>query len=113
MADSLWSFEYQVDVPHEPVAPSPLDHPVFRAIDDYMGEILPEVTHGPLFLPWVATDSRFFRQQGIPSYGFSPFWIVSSDTIKMKGRNERMAAPPFLEGVERYRKLIERLVASP
>lgn len=109
LPDGLAGFDHQVDVPHDPVASSPLDHPVFRTIDAYMAEILPEVTHGPLFLPWVATDARFFRQRGIPSYGYSPFWIVSSDTIKMKGVNERMAVPPFLEGVERYRQLIRRL----
>ena len=110
LPDGLWSFSYRIDVPHEPVAPSPLEHPVFRTIHDYMGDVLPQIPHGPLFLPWVATDSRFFRQQGIPSYGFWPFWIVSSDTIKMKGKNERMAVPPFLEGVERYQMLVKRLV---
>ncbi len=107
---ALETFAYTFEVPHGPVAPSPMDHPVFRVIDDYMADALPEVPHGPLFLPWVATDARFFREQGIPSYGYSPFLILSSDTIKMKGRNERMAAPPFVEGVERYVELVRRLV---
>ncbi|MCP3963789.1 MAG: M20/M25/M40 family metallo-hydrolase [bacterium] len=107
----LSNVEYVVDVPHEPIEASPLDHPVFLEIETFMAEVLPEVTHGPLFLPWAATDARFFRQQGIPSYGYSPFWIISSDTIKMKGRNERMPVPPFLEGVERYVKLVSRLVS--
>ncbi len=106
----LATFGYAYEVPHEPVDPSPMEHPVFQAIEAYMGEVLPQVSHGPLFLPWVATDARFFREQGIPSYGYSPFWILSSDTIKMKGRNERMAAPPFVEGVERYQELVRRLV---
>ena len=110
LSDVLFGFSYTVEVPHEPVAGSPLDHPVFQTIHEFMGEILPEVTHGPLFLPWVATDARFFRQQGIPSYGYSPFWILSSDTLKMKGRNERMAATPLVEGVERYQQLVRRLV---
>ncbi len=111
LGGALEGFSYETEVPHEPVSPSSIDHPVFQTIHEYMADILPEVDHGPLFLPWVATDSRFFRVQGIPSYGYSPFWILSSDTIKMKGRNERMAAPAFVEGVERYEGLVRRLVA--
>ncbi len=106
----LATFGHTMEVPHQPVAPSSMDHPVFRTIHEYMADVLPEVTHGPLFLPWVATDARFFREQGIPSYGYSPFWILSSDTTRMKGRNERMAAPALVEGVERYRELVRRLV---
>ncbi len=109
----LEGFAYTTEVPHEPIQPSPMEHPVFQTIHDYMADILPDVAHGPLFLPWVATDARFFRAQGIPSYGYSPFWILSSDTIKMKGRNERMAAPAFIDGVERYAELVQRLVARP
>ncbi len=112
LLDALESFAYTLEVPHERVPPSPTDHPVFQGIHDYMRDALPEAAHGPLFLPWVATDARFFRAHGIPSYGYSPFWILSSDTIKMKGRNERMAAPAFVEGVERYQELVRGLVVS-
>lgn len=106
-------FDYSIDIPHEPSPLTSFDHPVFQEIDRLMEDLLPEVPHGPLFLPWVATDARFFREQGIPSFGYSPFWIVSSDSQRMKGSNERMPAPPFLEGVERYVELVRRLVQSP
>ncbi len=109
----LETFGLVSEIPHGPVAPSDMGHPVYQTIHEYMVDTLPNVTHGPLFLPWVATDARFFRAQGIPSYGYSPFWILSSDTIKMKGRNERMAAPAFVEGVERYQELVRRLVTAP
>ena len=111
LPDGLETFDYVMDEPHPPVAPSPMDHPVFSTIHEFMSETLPDAPHGPLFLPWVATDARFFRAVGIPSYGYSPFWILSSDTLKMKGRNERMPAPAFVAGVERYQKLVERLVS--
>jgi len=110
LGEALADFDYTVEVPHGKVSPSPWDHPVFQTIHETMEDTLPKVPHGPLFLSWVATDARFFRHQGIPSFGYSPFWIVSSDTIKMKGRNERMAAQPFIEGVERYQQIVERLV---
>ncbi len=110
MPASLEAFDYVLDIPHGPAVLTSFDHPVFQTIDKLMSERLPDVPHGPLFLPWVATDARFFRQQGVPSFGYSPFWIVSSDSQKMKGRNERMPVPPFLEGVERYVDLVGRLV---
>ncbi len=110
LADSLVGFSYSVDEQHGKVGPSPLGHPVFQTIEELMAEAVPEVDHGPLFLPWTATDARFFRGLGIPTYGFSPFWIVSGDAMKMKGQNERMPTPPFVEGVELYRRLVERLV---
>ncbi len=103
-------FDVVFDVPHPPTPLTSFEHPVFRTIDELMEERLPEVPHGPLFLPWVATDARFFRQHGIAAFGYSPFWIVSSDSQRMKGKNERMPAPPFLEGVERYVELVRRLV---
>ena len=105
-------FTYTVDEPHGPSPPSPLDHEVFAAIDDYMAEAMPQVQHGPLFVPWSATDARFFRLAGVPSYGFAPFWILSSETNKMKGVNERMAVAPFVAGVELYSGLVQRLVSS-
>ena len=86
---------------------------VFATLPDWFG--LPESNEAYLadlaLLPaWVATDARFFREAGIPSYGFSPFLILSSDSMKMKGKNERMAAPSFVAGVELYRGLVEQLV---
>lgn len=107
----LFGFTYTVDVPHGPVDPSPLDHEVFREIDRLIADEFPDVSHGPLFLPWVATDARFFRAAGIPAYGFSPFVILSSDTMKMKGPNERMPIPSYVDGVELYYKLVTRLVS--
>jgi len=109
----LSGFSFTVDVPHPPIEASPLDHPVYQGIHEYMGEVHPDIPHGPLFLPAVATDARFFRAAGIAAYGFSPFLIVSSDSAKIGGVNERIAAPPFVDGVELYRGLIRRLALEP
>ena len=106
----LSTFAYSCDVPHGPLAPSSVEHPVFRTIDAHVRAAHPETVHGPLFVPWSATDSRFFRTHGIPSYGFSPFVIVTTDTTRTKGPGERMALPAFVDGVDLYVGVVRDLV---
>lgn len=106
----LFGFEYSIDIQHPPVEFSPLDHEIYRTIDAYMAEVRPKAPHGPMLVPWSSTDSRFFRVHGIPAYGFSPFHILTGDAVGMRGDDERMALVPFIEGVELYQGLVERLV---
>ena len=106
----LFGFTYTVDVQHPPVQASPIDHPLFLGIDRFMEAQFPEIDHGPLLVPWSATDARFFRSLGIPAYGYSPFWILSSDAARMKGANERIPVPAFAAGVETYIDLVESLL---
>jgi acetylornithine deacetylase/succinyl-diaminopimelate desuccinylase-like protein len=88
---------------------SPLDHPLLGAITAAVHEVYPGAVVGPLFLPRTATDARFFRAAGIPSYGFSPFPIPTTDTLIVGGGNERISLPGFAEGVAIYRRLVERV----
>lgn len=89
---------------------SPLDHPVYREITAAIQDRYPGARPGPGFLPWTATDSRFFRTAGVPSYGFSPFLIMNTDTLQVDRANERFALPAFVDGVDLYRDLVRRLV---
>jgi len=89
---------------------SPLDHPAFLAAVAAVKERYPKAPAGPWFLPWSATDSRFFRTAGIPSYGFSPFLIMNTDTLQVDRANERFALPAFADGVALYGDLVRRLV---
>ncbi len=91
---------------------SPVEHPAFRALQSVLKEAYPSAPVGPYFLPWSATDSRFFRQAGIPSYGFSPFLIFTTDTYRADAANERMGLPGFVEGVRLYRQALQRLAAD-
>jgi acetylornithine deacetylase/succinyl-diaminopimelate desuccinylase-like protein len=43
------------------------------------------------FLITGATDSRFFRQIGIPCYDFSPFRLRQEDAKLVHGHNERIS----------------------
>lgn len=90
-------------------AGSPVDHPAFRILQSALEEAHPATPVGPYFLPWSATDARFFRAAGIPTYGFSPFLIFATDTFRADGANERIGLPGYLRGVETYVRVLERL----
>jgi len=91
------------------------DHPVFQAIDRLVEERHPGLAHGPLYLPQTVTDARFFRRAGIPTFGFSPFNVVTPDVLRTRLRstvNERIGLAGYVEGVELYRDLLERLAGD-
>ncbi len=106
----LQGFTWTLDAPPAVDHGSPVDHPAFQTIAAVLKERYPHVPNGPYFLPWTATDSRFFRAAGIPSYGFSPFLIMNTDTLQVDQANERFALPGFVEGVSVYRDVIRRLI---
>ena len=110
IGDALNGFTYRLEETHPPVKASDFNHEAFQEIDRLMKETFPEIDHGPLFIPYSATDARYFRQYGIPTFGFSPFHILSGDAMKMRGIDERMPAPAFVTGAELYSKLVQRLV---
>jgi acetylornithine deacetylase/succinyl-diaminopimelate desuccinylase-like protein len=89
---------------------SPVEHPVFENLVAEVRRAYPKATVGPYLLPWSATDSRYFRQAGIPSYGFSPFVIFSTDTFRVDGVNERISLPGYLSGFDLYREAVRRIV---
>jgi acetylornithine deacetylase/succinyl-diaminopimelate desuccinylase-like protein len=91
---------------------SPPDHPVFADIEAAIHARYPRVPTGPLFLPWTLTDARFVRNHDVPAYGFSPFMVLTPEVVKLSqfGKvDERIALPGFVEGVEVYADLLERL----
>lgn len=96
----------QPDPPHRS---SPVDHPLFRTAAGVLREHHPGVAVGPVFLPWTATDARFFRAAGIPAYGFSPFVFFSSETTHVGGPNERISLPGYVHGVDLYRQVVGRI----
>jgi len=90
-------------------AASPLGHPVFEMLERATRQAHPDIAVGPYFLPWTATDARFFRGAGIPTYGYSPFLLTVTDTLNVAKANERMALPGFVRGVALYRDVVARL----
>jgi acetylornithine deacetylase/succinyl-diaminopimelate desuccinylase-like protein len=88
---------------------SPLAHPLYREMTELLRHEHPGITTGPYFLPWTGTDARFFRRAGVPAYGFSPFFILTPDTLHIGSTNEKIALPGFVQGVHLYVRLLERL----
>lgn len=102
----------RVDEPDSSRGGSPMNHPVFLSLQETLRASHPEAPLGPYFLPWTATDSRFFRTMGVPSYGFSPFLIMNTDTLQVDAANERFALPGFVDGVVLYSRAVRRLVSD-
>ncbi len=87
---------------------SPLDHPAYvRLRESLLRHTGVEPARvGPYLLTRYANDARFFRRHGIAAYGFTPFMLLSVDTMTVAGPNEKIALPAFVEGVELYRQVV-------
>jgi acetylornithine deacetylase/succinyl-diaminopimelate desuccinylase-like protein len=96
----------------EPSAPnpgSPTDDPTFQAILGVLQAHFPGVPVGPWLPDGSITDARFVRPLGVPAYGFSPFLVLSTDTLHIGRLNERIDLPGFVQGVEVYSDVLDRL----
>ena len=104
------SVEVRVLVASPPSEPSPVDHPAYRAIAEVLGETAPAV---PTFLSGF-TDSRLFRERGIPAYGVSPFFLEPQDLLGIHGTDERIPLAELERGTERMRQIVRRIaLAAP
>ncbi|HXU46569.1 MAG TPA: M20/M25/M40 family metallo-hydrolase [Thermoanaerobaculia bacterium] len=90
-----------------PSAPSPVDTPVYRAAARVLGTSAPVV---PAFIAGF-TDSRYFRERGIPAYGLSPFALEGPDLAGIHSPDERIPLAEFDRGVLRMKKILAALVA--
>jgi len=94
--------ETRVLVTAPPSPPSPTDHPVYRLLARQLQEEAPVV---PAFIGGF-TDSRFFRQRGIPAYGIAPFAAGGEDLSGIHGVDERLSLEELDRGVDRVRRLV-------
>jgi acetylornithine deacetylase/succinyl-diaminopimelate desuccinylase-like protein len=90
-------------------AVSPTDTDLFRAISGVIGRHFPQA---PL-LPSVQTgftDSHFFRDLGITSYGFSPIVVPGADAGGVHGNNERVSIENVRRGVVVMLEVVQAVV---
>lgn len=85
-----------------PSPPSPTGHPGYRSV---AGVLEAEARVVPAFIPGF-TDSRYFRERGIPTYGVSPFALEGEVLSGIHGADERIPLHEFEAGIERMRRIV-------
>ncbi|HEV8631429.1 MAG TPA: M20/M25/M40 family metallo-hydrolase [Thermoanaerobaculia bacterium] len=96
--------EVRVLLTAPPSPPSSTATPAHRAL---AGALAAEAPLVPFFSPGF-TDSRFFRQRGIPAYGFSPFAIEPLDLFGIHGADEHLLLAELDRGVDRMQRVVRR-----
>ena len=89
---------------------SPLNPALMKTVTRVTDSIWPNVPVLPVMLVG-ATDGRFLRSAGIPTYGVQGFFIDIND-FRMHGRDERMSIKSFYEGQTFLYELVKAL-SSP
>lgn len=91
--------------PVEPSPPSPLENPLYQAIEKIAARKDPGVPVVPMLITG-ATDSRFFRSMGIPCYDFVPFRLKREDLSLVHNVDERLRVENFFFAIEFLYELI-------
>jgi acetylornithine deacetylase/succinyl-diaminopimelate desuccinylase-like protein len=92
------------------VPASPLNPELMSAVQKIVSKMWPGVPVIP-DMSQGASDSNFLRLGGIPSYVFSGVFL-DSDDVRAHGRDERIRASSFDEGVDFMYQLIRELAAE-
>lgn len=88
-------------------AVSSAENPLYRLVESVYASHFPEA----VVVPGVATgftDSHFFRDRGIVSYGWGPFVVPGADRRGVHGNNERISVENMIRGTEVMIDLLER-----
>ncbi len=101
--------EVRVLVEAPPSAPSPAASAVYR---DLAAGLRGEAPVAPVMISGF-TDSRYFRERGVPAYGFSPFALAHDELHGIHGPDESIPLAEFDRGVERMKRLLRSLAERP
>jgi acetylornithine deacetylase/succinyl-diaminopimelate desuccinylase-like protein len=93
------------------VPPSPLNGELLSAVEKIVTKMWPGVPVIP-DMSQGASDSTYLRIGGMPAYVFSGVFL-DSDDVRAHGRDERVRASSFYEGVEFNYQLIRELASEP
>ena len=89
---------------------SPLNPEVMAAVEQATHALWPDVIVVPMMDPW-SGDGRRFRRAGTPVYGISGVFY-DIDDVRSHGRDERVLAEAFYQGVEFMYRLMKALSGS-
>lgn len=91
---------------HFPPSSSPTDTALYRAVHRVAD------AEGLLIVPSVLrgfTDSHYFRERGVTSYGFVPVVLNEEDSHGVHGSNERLSRENIREGTRRLVHILQAL----
>jgi len=89
---------------------SPWDGEYFSRIQKVLEAGFPGSVVVPSLM-FAASDSRFFRQRGIPSYGVCPVLLDLEDVEMVHGIDEKIAVDELLKGTEVFTAIVEEFCA--
>lgn len=92
----------------KPYPPSPMNKHIFDTAQKTVDSMWPNVLVTP-FMDLGASDGKFLRGAGIPTYGVSGVFIEIGD-VRAHGRDERIGVREFYEGVDFYNRFIKSLL---
>lgn len=85
------------------VEPSPADGVGFSCVAEVLSQ---EAPVAPAFIPGI-TDARYFREHGVPAYGFSPFKLGGASLKGIHGVDEQIPLAAFEDGVKTMIEVVE------
>jgi acetylornithine deacetylase/succinyl-diaminopimelate desuccinylase-like protein len=91
-----------------PSRSSPIDTPLYRAIESVAAGHSPQAVVVPRVLAGF-TDAHFFREVGIVAYGFVPRWHRAGELRGVHGPNERISVRNLERGVAMLLRILEEL----
>jgi acetylornithine deacetylase/succinyl-diaminopimelate desuccinylase-like protein len=97
LADPQLTIEIIYESP-DPVQ-SPIDTPLYRALDAAIHRYHPEAVVTPIPLPY-GTDSNAFRPRGVKSYGLFPIILSTAQVSTMHGDGERLPLAGLGEAIQ-------------
>ena len=92
-------------------AVSTTDTELYRAIEEVTRAHHPQATVVPGVLTGF-TDSHFFRDLGIVSYGYSPFLVPREDEGGVHGNDERISVENLWQGTLTMLEIVERVTGG-
>jgi len=87
---------------------SPVDATLMAVVRDVTSRHVPGSLVAPLMTSGV-TDSAYFRQRGVPAYGYIPIALSEAELAGMHGKDERIALDRFRTAVQMYYETVSKL----
>jgi len=90
---------------------SPLDDALMATVRTVASAHFPGSWVAPLMTSGV-TDSAYFRQRGMPAYGFVPVLLTEPELATMHGIDERVSVDELKTGLQIYYEVVTRLAGA-